>query len=98
MLPVQDDLRNVLHWVQQVIVSPLVPVNCHRPIFIHAKKITISEYRLPLGDKFLLPFPLLIQTYTKKKKKSFAKQLLKDFQRDTRQSQEIFSTPNTAER
>lgn len=39
VLPVQDDFRNVLHGVQQVIVSPLIPINCHCPIFIHAKKI-----------------------------------------------------------
>lgn len=39
VLPVQDDFRNVLHGVQQVIVPPLIPINCHCPIFIHAKKI-----------------------------------------------------------
>lgn len=36
MLPVQDDLWNVLHRMQEVIVSPLIPVDGHRAIFIHA--------------------------------------------------------------
>lgn len=39
VLPIQDDFRNVLHRMQQMIVSPLIPINCHCPIFIHAKKI-----------------------------------------------------------
>lgn len=36
VLPVEDDLRDVLHGVQEVIVSPLVPVDGHRAIFVHA--------------------------------------------------------------
>lgn len=36
VLPVQDDLGDVLHRVQEVVVPPLVPVDGHRAILIHA--------------------------------------------------------------
>lgn len=36
MLPVQDDLRNILHGMQEVVVPPLVPVNGHGAVFVHA--------------------------------------------------------------
>lgn len=36
MLPVQDDLRDVVSRVQQVVVPPFVPVDGHCPIFVHA--------------------------------------------------------------
>lgn len=38
MLPVQDDLRDVFHRMQKMIVSPLVPVDSHCAIFIHAAR------------------------------------------------------------
>lgn len=40
MLPVQDDLRDVFHGVQKVVVSPLVPVDGHRAVFVHAARGT----------------------------------------------------------
>lgn len=40
MLPVQDDLGDVFHGVQEVIVSPLIPVDGHRAVFIHAARGT----------------------------------------------------------
>ena len=36
MLPVQDDLRDVFHGMQEAIVSPLVPVDGRRTILVHA--------------------------------------------------------------
>lgn len=36
VFPVQDDLRNVISRVQQVVVSPLVPVDGHRAVLVHA--------------------------------------------------------------
>ena len=36
VLPVQDDLGDVFHGVQEVIVTPLVPVDGHRAVLIHA--------------------------------------------------------------
>lgn len=36
VFPVQDDLRNVVCRMQEVVIPPLVPVNCHGAIFIHA--------------------------------------------------------------
>lgn len=38
MLPVQDDLWDVLHRMQKMIVSPLVPVDGHCAVFIHAAR------------------------------------------------------------
>lgn len=38
VLPVEDDLRDVLHGVQEVIVSPLMPVDGHRAVFVHAAR------------------------------------------------------------
>lgn len=49
MLPVQDDLGDVFHGVQKVVVSPLVPVNGHRAIFIHAARQ--AHGRLPPGKQ-----------------------------------------------
>lgn len=38
VLPVQDDLRDVLHGVQQVVVPPLIPVDGHRAVLVHAAR------------------------------------------------------------
>lgn len=38
VLPVQDDLGDVFHGVQKVIVPPLIPVDGHRAIFVHAAR------------------------------------------------------------
>lgn len=38
MLPVQDDLGDVFHRVQKVVVPPLIPVDGHRAIFVHAAR------------------------------------------------------------
>lgn len=38
VLPVQDDLGDVLHGVQQVVVPPLVPVDGHRAVLVHAAR------------------------------------------------------------
>lgn len=40
MLPVQDNLGDVFHRVQKVVVSPLVPVDGHRAVLIHAARQT----------------------------------------------------------
>ena len=45
VLPVEDDLRDVLHRVQEVIVSPLVPVDGHRAVFVHAVRHVPSHPR-----------------------------------------------------
>lgn len=36
MLPVQDDLGDVFHGMEEVVVSPFIPVNSHCAILIHA--------------------------------------------------------------
>ena len=38
VLPVQDDLWDVLHGVQQVVVPPLIPVDGHRAVLVHAAR------------------------------------------------------------
>lgn len=43
MLPVQDNLWDVLHRVQKVVVPPFVPVNGHCPVFIHAEMNQVGK-------------------------------------------------------
>lgn len=47
VLPVQDNLGDVFHGVQEVIVSPLVPVDGHRAVLIHAAR----ETQVPLTNR-----------------------------------------------
>lgn len=39
MLPVQDDLGDVVCRVKQVVVSPFIPVDGHCPILVHAVSV-----------------------------------------------------------
>lgn len=40
VFPVEDDLRNVVCWMQKVVIPPLIPLNCHCTIFVHTAKTT----------------------------------------------------------
>lgn len=42
VLPVEDDLGDVVGWVQEVVVPPLVPVNGHCAVLSHATPENIS--------------------------------------------------------
>lgn len=56
--PVQDDLRDVVCWMQEVVIPPLVPVNGHGSVFVHAADIraerrpvrteTLDKHKTPL--------------------------------------------------
>lgn len=49
VLPVQDDLGDVVGRVQQVVVPPLVPVDGHGAVFIHAAGGRTHQYRTGSG-------------------------------------------------
>lgn len=35
VFPIKNNLRDVVSWMQEVVVPPLIPVNGHCSIFIH---------------------------------------------------------------
>ena len=46
VFPVQYDLRNVISWVHQMVVSPFVPVDGHSAVLVHASYRTNESERL----------------------------------------------------